>query len=126
MRSRSQPDAFAGFHNTPKRKLADLSQPRQQHFNPTTAKPNKKHQRWQANQILNHTKETQKNVCSSSSMRATGRRNMFAAARIQTRHWRYKHHKKKQIFKKLKNNSCATDATKVIQLKITVMIISWS
>jgi predicted lipid-binding transport protein (Tim44 family) len=44
MRSRRQPDAFAGFHNTPKRKLADLSQPRQQHLNPTTAKPNKKHQ----------------------------------------------------------------------------------
>jgi hypothetical protein len=44
MRSRSQPDAFAGFHNKPKRKLADFSQPRQQHFNPTTAKPNKKHQ----------------------------------------------------------------------------------
>jgi hypothetical protein len=51
---------------------------------------------------------------------------MLAATRIQTRHWRYKHHKKKQIFKKLKNDSCATDANKVIQLKITVMIISWS
>jgi hypothetical protein len=43
-RSRSQPDAFAGFHNTPKRKLADSSQPQQQQFNPTTAKPKKKHQ----------------------------------------------------------------------------------
>jgi hypothetical protein len=51
---------------------------------------------------------------------------MLAATRIQTRHWRCKHHKKKQIFKKLKNDSCATDANKVIQLKITVMIISWS
>ena len=51
---------------------------------------------------------------------------LFSEARIQTRHWRCKHHKKKQIFKKLKNDSCATDANKVIQLKITVMIISWS
>ena len=51
---------------------------------------------------------------------------LFSEARIQTRHWRCKHHKKKQILKKLKNDSCATDANKVIQLKITVMIINWS
>ena len=51
---------------------------------------------------------------------------LFSEARIQTRHWRCKHHKKKQILKKLKNVSCATDANKVNQLKITVMIISWS
>ena len=34
--------------------------------------------------------------------------------------------KRNKSSKKMKNDRCATDANKVIQLKITIMIISWS